>query len=52
MERFYNLQLEKIFFLYALIRERDEKYNTNNNNNNNNNSIILPESVLKTLAVI
>ena len=28
MERFYNLQLEKIFFLYALIRERDEKYNT------------------------
>ena len=50
MERFYNLQLEKIFFLYALIRERDEKYNTNNNNNNN--SIILPESVLKTLAVI
>ena len=28
MERFYNLQLEKIFFLYALISERDEKYDT------------------------
>ena len=28
MGRFYNLKLEKIFFLYALIRERDEKYNT------------------------
>ena len=34
MGRFYNLQLEKIFFLYALISERDEKYE-------------LPESVLK-----
>ena len=28
MGRFFNLQLENIFFLYALISESDEKYDT------------------------